>query len=64
MDAKIVIQLFADILYDKGLLCFEEMDTLLSITNTQDAHEFSERLLRGEFNVYKRGEIYSESISK
>lgn len=58
MDAKIVIALFADILYMKGIICFEELDAIFDIRNEQDVQAFTERLLRGEFNVYKRGEHY------
>lgn len=64
MDAKIIIGLFADILYMRGLLCFDEMESLLDIKNESDVFAFSERLLRGDFNAYKRGEIYSESIAR
>jgi hypothetical protein len=64
IDIKVAIGLFADILYDKGLLCFEEMDALLNISSAEDAYAFSDKLLRGEFNVYKRGEIYLESLAK
>lgn len=63
INVKAAINLFADILYAKGLLCFEEMDALLDISNQQDVYNFSERMIRGDFNVYKRGEVYTESIS-
>ena len=64
INVKAAINLFADILYAKGLLCFEEMDALLDISNQQDVYNFSERMIRGDFNVYKRGEVYTESISQ
>lgn len=64
MDAKLLIGLFADIMYDKGMLCYEEMEALMDIKSAEDVFVFSERLLRGDFNVYKRGEIYLESLAK
>ena len=60
---KIVIQLFADILYTKGILCFEEIDALLEMRTPEDAEVFTEKLLRGGYNVYKRGEVYTDSIA-
>lgn len=63
MDTRVIIGLFADIMYNKGLLCFEEMDALLEITSAEEAYIFSDKLLRGDFNVYKRGEIYLESLA-
>lgn len=64
MDPKVLISLFADIMYEKGMLCYEEMEALLDIKSVEDTYAFSEKLLRGDFNVYKRGEIYLESLAK
>lgn len=64
MDPRIIIGLFADILYSKNLLCFEEMDALLEIKSAEDVYAFSDKLLRGDFNVYKRGEIYLDSLAQ
>lgn len=59
IDAKVVIALFGDILYEKGVLCFEELEALFNIKDISDVELFTERLMRGEFNVYKRGEHYT-----
>lgn len=59
MDGRVVIQLFADVLYIKGVICLEEFEAMLDIRNSNDAEDFTEKLLCGEFNVYKRGEHYS-----
>ena len=64
VDSKALLGLFADILYHKGLLCYEEMEALMDIRSNHDIYAFSEKLLRGEFNVYKRGEIYLESLAE
>ena len=61
---KTLISLFADILYDKNLLCYEEMEALQDITSTEDVYAFSDKLLGGGFNVYKRGEVYLDSLAK
>ena len=59
MDGRVAIQLFADILYIKGILCYDEFECLLDIQTSSDAEQFTEKLLRGDFNVYKRGEHYT-----
>lgn len=59
MDAKLLIKLFADILYIKGVLNADELDGLDSIATVRDLDTFTERLLRGEFNAYKQGEHYT-----
>lgn len=60
---KVVIQLFADILYNKNILCYEEIDALLDMETVEDVVAFTDKMDRGGFNVYKRGEVYSNSIS-
>ena len=55
------IQLMADILYIKGIICHDEFECLLDIQTSSDAEKFTEKLLCGDFNVYKRGEHYSIS---
>lgn len=56
---KILIALLGDILYEKGIICFEELDALFNIKTVEDVQTFTDRLLRGDFNVLKRGEHYS-----
>jgi hypothetical protein len=59
MDGKVVLGLLADILYIKGHICYDEFEALQEVRNEHDVYAFTERLLRGEFNVYKRGEHYA-----
>lgn len=61
---KIVIQLFADILYIKGIICFDEMQEIMNMKTPSDVESFTEKLIRGDHNAYKRGEVYSESKSR
>lgn len=56
---KLVIGLLADILYDKEIICFEEFEGLMDITRPTDVTAFVERMMRGEFNVYRKGEHYN-----
>lgn len=55
---KIVIGLLADILYTKEIICFEELEALYDMKTPNDVYTFTERMMRGDFNVYKRGEHY------
>ena len=49
----------ADILYMKKIICYDELEALLDAKNEQDIYAFTDRLLRGEFNVYRKGEHYA-----
>jgi hypothetical protein len=55
---KLTLGLLADILYFKGIICFEEFEALQEMRDASDIEPFVEKLARGEFNVYKRGETY------
>ena len=43
----------------KKIICFDELEALLDAKTEQDIHAFTERLLRGDFNVYRKGEHYA-----
>lgn len=59
MDGRVVAELLADILFLKNIICFEEYEAIMEIKNSSDVEAFTDKLIRGEFNVYKRGEHYS-----
>lgn len=56
---KVVIKFFADILYIKGILCYEELNDIMEVKTLSDLDNIVEKMLREEYNVYKRGEIYT-----
>lgn len=56
---KLTLKFIADILYVKGILCLEELRAIDDISNPADLDEVFDRILRGDFNVYKRGEAYT-----
>lgn len=56
MPDKLTIGFFADVLYLKGILCFEEFEAIQSAKSAEDLGDIFEKMMRGEFNVYKRGE--------
>jgi hypothetical protein len=62
MDAKAVLGFFADILYIKGLICFDEFETIMDAKNDVDLGIIVERMLSSDFNLYKRGESYGTLI--
>lgn len=64
MDSKIVIALFADILYAKSIINLDELNGLYDIANVQDVAAYSEKMLRGEFNAYLKGEHYTASKAR
>ena len=57
---KIAIQFFADVLYLKGLLCYEELEAILDAQSPEDLDMVFEKMFRGQFNPYKRGEPYTD----
>jgi hypothetical protein len=56
---KTLLQFFADVLYLKGLLCYEELEAILEAKNPSDLEGIFEKMLRGEYNVYRKGEPYT-----
>ena len=58
IDGKLVLGFLADVLYIKGIICLDEFETILEAKNAQDVGDIVERMLRGDFNAYKRGEGY------
>lgn len=59
MDVKIVIALFGDILYAKGVINLDELNGLYDIRNVQDVSAYTDKMLRGDFNAYLRGEHFT-----
>lgn len=57
---KCTLKFIADILYLKGILCFEELDAIYEIKHPSDLDIVFERMIGGDFNVYKRGEPYTD----
>ena len=62
MDAKLVVGFFADVLYLKGVICFDELEAIYDVTNAQELGEVFERMMAGDFNAYKKGESYGTLI--
>ena len=57
LDGKIILKFLADVLYLKGVLCFEEYDGIMECCNTSDLDCIFERMMKEDFNNYKRGDI-------
>lgn len=57
---KVIVQLFADILYVKGILCYDEIDHLLDMSTVGDVENFTDKMFGGVFSAYKRGEAYTD----
>ena len=55
---KVLLKFFADVLYIKGLLCYEEIDDVYNAKSLSDLDEIIYKMERGEYNVY-RGESYN-----
>jgi hypothetical protein len=55
-EQALVIGWFADVLYLKGVLCFEELEAIQNASTIVDLSNIFEKMIGGEYNVYKRGE--------
>lgn len=55
---KLVLGFMADVLYLKGIICFEEFEDIMNVKHPSDLQDIVDRLLRGKYNAYKRGEGY------
>ena len=57
---KILLKFFADLLYVKNVIYYEELEAILNACTLSDLDEIFERMMRDGFSPYKRGEYYSE----
>ena len=55
---KAVLGFFTDVMYIKGIICFDEYKAIMDSVNVQDLGVIVDKMLNDEFNVLKRGEAY------
>lgn len=55
---KLTLGFIADILYIKGVICFEEFEDIQSVKHPSDLNDIIEKMLRGEYDEQLRGEGY------
>ena len=60
MEVKVMLKFIADVLYIKEVICFEELDAIYDSVNADDLDNVFEKMMKGEFNVYRRGESYEK----
>lgn len=59
---KTVVGFLADVLYIKGVICLDEFEAIMDASNAEDLGVIVERMLRSDFNLFKRGEAYGTLI--
>ena len=59
---KIVLKFFSDVLYLKGVLCFEELDAIMDCSTHDDLDVVFEKMMKEEFNNYRRGDVDWERL--
>lgn len=59
---KTTLGFIADVLYLKGVICYDELEAIQAVRNEVELGEVFERMIRSEFNVYKKGESYGTLI--
>ena len=58
MDTKVVLKFMADLMYVHGMICYEEYDDILESKDYSDLDNIIEKLIKEEYNVYRKGEGY------
>lgn len=56
---KLTLGFIADLLYVKGYICFEEFEAIQNARIPSDLDEIVDKMLRSDFNVYRKGESAS-----
>ena len=60
---KLVLGFIADILYYKGIICYEEVEAIFDASTPQDLQVIIDKIMNQEYSVYKRGEHYEQSVA-
>lgn len=60
---KTAIGFLADVLYVKELLHYEEYEAIMNARNAADLEVIVDKLLRGEYSAYRKGEPTPKSKS-
>lgn len=63
-ESKLALGFLADVLYIKGIICFEEFEAIQEVTQPSDLNDIVEKMLRGDFNAYRKGEGYVLSVDE
>lgn len=59
---KITLKFIADVLYLKGHICYEELEDIYDAKTPEDLDVIFDKMMRGEYNVYRKGESYGDRI--
>ena len=54
---KVTIKFFADVLYLKGVICFDEYEDIMECCTPECLDRVIEKMFKDEYNPYLRGEI-------
>ena len=61
---RVSLKFIADLLYIKGDICFQEFDDIMNASEPQDLDNIIDKLIRGDYNVYKRGNGATEDVKE
>jgi hypothetical protein len=56
---KILLKFIADVLYLKGVICYDELDDIMNASIPSDLDVIFEKMMREEYNAYRR-EYYKQ----
>lgn len=58
LNNKEILKFLADVLYVKGIICYEEYEDILDVSGGDGLEEIIEKMLNDGYNIYRRGECY------
>lgn len=56
---KILLKFLADVLYLKGVICYDELDDIMDVRIPSDLDNIFEKMIGEEYNAYRR-EYYKQ----
>ena len=57
---KYILKFFTDLLYLKGVICFDEFEDIMDCCSPSDLDKVFEKMMKEEYNQYRRGDLSYE----
>lgn len=51
---KILLKFFSDVLYLKGVICYDELDDIMNVCIPSDLDVIFEKMMKEEYDAYRR----------
>ena len=51
---KVLLKFFSDVLFLKGVICYDELDDIMNVCVPSDLDKIFEKMMKEEYDVYRR----------